>query len=184
VRQQIETRAERVLATAPEWIWDGETLPVPVEDIVDSCFGLLVRDMPDLTTAPGVPTLAPEQSLSGLLLPARGEIWVNAEEARRWPQRRRFTIGHELGHWCLHSQQGPTVYCRSTAISEGQENRPQRPAEEDANHFAAALLMPAKLVQRHYERLRRSDPDACFARLCEHFDASGAAMGRRLRTVV
>lgn len=49
-------------------------------------------------TAPGAPALAHGQSLSGLLLPVRGEIWVNAEEARQWPPRRRFTIGHELGH--------------------------------------------------------------------------------------
>ena len=41
--------------------------------------------------------LPPDAGLSGLLLPAAGEIWVNAAEAREWPPRRRFTIGHELG---------------------------------------------------------------------------------------
>jgi hypothetical protein len=39
-------------------------------------------------------------------------------------------------------------------------------------------------VRRHYERLRRTDPDGCFQQLCRIFEASGAAMSRRLRRVV
>ena len=38
--EEIERRAESVLADVPEWIWDGERLPVPVEDIADTCFGI------------------------------------------------------------------------------------------------------------------------------------------------
>ena len=36
---EVEERAERVLTRVPGYIWDGETLPVPVEDIADSVFG-------------------------------------------------------------------------------------------------------------------------------------------------
>ena len=72
--EEIEQRAERVLARVPSWIWDGESLPVPVEDIADSCFNLLVREVDDLSAAPGAPELGPDQSLSGLLLPAQGEF--------------------------------------------------------------------------------------------------------------
>jgi len=78
----IEERAEAVLERVPSWIWDGRTLPVPVDHIADSCFSLLVREMDDLRAAPGVPDLPADQSLSGLLLPGLGEIWVNATEAR------------------------------------------------------------------------------------------------------
>jgi hypothetical protein len=183
VADEIEERADRVLGGVPGWVWDGAALPVPVEDIVDTCFGLLVRDMVDLTTAPGVPALGAHQSLSGLLLPTRREIWVNAGEAREWPSRRRFTIGHELGHWCLHREGGSTIFCRETAIG-GSETDGRPPPEEEANRFAAALLMPAGLVRRHYERERREEPSRCFERLCELFGASGAAMGRRLHRVV
>jgi IrrE N-terminal-like domain len=182
---EIEQRAKRVLADVPGWIWDGRTLPVPVEHIADSCFGLHVRDVDDLSAAPGVPELPRGTGLSGLLLPSIGEIWVNAAEAREWPARRRFTIGHEVGHWCLH-RSGGAVWCRTPAVDpEPAEPRPAYPPEEsEANEFAAALLMPATLVREHYERLRRSDPGGCFGRLCELFGASGAAMGRRLRRVV
>ena len=187
----IEQRAERVLADVPDWIWDGDRLPVPVEHIADSYFGLHVRDVGDLTRAPGVPAGLPEgQGLSGLLLPGLGEIWVNAVEARDWPPRRRFTIGHELGHWTLH-RTGGAVWCRSHAVDPPSEPDPEpapRPAyppeESEANEFAAALLMPAHLVKRHYERLRRRDPDGCFQQLCRIFGTSGAAMGRRLQRVV
>jgi hypothetical protein len=86
----IEQRAERVLAEVPDWIWDGDRLPVPVEHIADSCFGLHVRDVEDLRRAPGVPADLPAgQALSGLLLPSLGEIWVNAAEAPRSPQAGR-----------------------------------------------------------------------------------------------
>jgi IrrE N-terminal-like domain len=185
VEVTIEERAERVLSQVPDWIWNGDTLPVPVEHIADSCFGLHIRDVEDLRAAPGVPDLPAKQSLSGLLLPARGEIWVNAAEARESSPRRRFTISHELGHWCLHGASG-AVWCRSQTVdpSNGEPRQAYPPEESEANEFAAALMMPAHLVRLHYERLRRRDLDATFEQLCTIFEASGAAMGRRLRRVV
>jgi len=177
--REIEERAERVLAQVPGWLWDGESLPVPVEDIADSVFRLRVREVDDLSRAPGAPTLEEGSSLSGLLLPGRGEIWVNGSEARQWPPRRRFTIGHELGHWCMHrTDHTASIYCRSTSV-DPKEERPERPvAEKEADAFAAALLMPARLLRGEYER------DRDFGRLCGLFSASGAAMGRRLRAVI
>jgi uncharacterized protein DUF955 len=179
--EEIERRAEAVLASVPSWVWDGESLPVPVEDIVDTCFGLLVRDVDDLSAAPGAPALAPDQALSGLLFASRGEIWVNAEEARQWPPRRRFTICHELGHWCMHRVGHDAVFCRSSTVepvNEGAEPPPTPQIEEEAQVFAAAVLMPAHLLREQYAR----DPD--FFGLCDTFGASGAAMGRRLHAVV
>jgi IrrE N-terminal-like domain len=201
MRTDVEERAERVLEGVPPWIWNGETLPVPVADIADSHFGLLVREVEDLAAAPGAPSLGAGQSFSGLLLPGRGEIWVNAAEAREWPPRRRFTIGHELGHWCMHREDGKGIYCRKAVVAMPDPERPAGPpagpfeggshpqtarlggrrspnAEEEANLFAAALLMPARLVERHYRR------DRDFSKLCEAFEVSGAAMGRRLRAVI
>ena len=178
---RAEERAERVLAQVPSWIWDGETLPVPVEDVADSVFGLCIREAPDLRAAPGAPELPPSQSLSGLLLPRLGEIWVNAAEAREWPGRRRFTVGHELGHWCMHRSGAEAIWCRSTSVAE-EDRGAFPPAEGEANSFAAALLMPARLLRREYRRLRGRDD--CFEQLCAAFGASGAAMGRRLRAVV
>lgn len=183
--EEIERRAEEILTAVPEWVWDGETLPVPVEDIADTCAGLLVRDVEDMTAAPGCPELAAGQSISGLLLPSVGEIWVNADEARQWPPRRRFTIGHELGHWILHQRDQTSLFCRHGQVDgdEGGAQRSERPKlpqiEEEANHFAAALLMPAAMVRREYARTGGD-----FSQLCEIFRSSGAAMGRRLHQTI
>ena len=146
-----------MLAEVPDWIWNGEELPVPVENIADSCFGLLIRDVEDMTIAPGAPELREGQSLSGLLLAGPGEIWVNAEEARQWPGRRRFTIGHELGHWVMHRAPGQqSLFCRHAEVDE-QEGEPEHDRaseiEREANAFAAAFTMPAHLIREHYERL-------------------------------
>ncbi len=179
--EEVEAHAEGVLASVPSWLWDGESLPVPVEDIADTLFGLLVREVGDLSAAPGVPSLHEAQSLSGLLLPDRGEIWVNANEAQQWPTRRRFTIGHELGHFCLHHQRGAAVWCRTGCIEEERRNTSLPPLpieEEEANAFAAAILMPASLIRRHYSR------EMDFHALCRRFGASGSAMGKRLHRVI
>ncbi len=184
--EEIERRAAAVLDRVPDFIWDGKALPVPVEDIVDSCFGLLVRDVEDMTSAPVPGGLAGGDWISGLLLPAQGEIWVNAEDARRWPPRRRFTISHELGHWELHRTGQQTLFCRAGYVdpadlsaAELAEPRPERPLpEEEADAFAAALLMPAPLIGHH-----RRECEEDVTELCRRFDCSEKAMTRRLATV-
>src|ERR1035441_8434881 len=178
--EDIERLAEEFLDSVPSYVWDGASLPVPIEDIADTHVGLLVRDVEDLGRAPGAPQLSEGQSLSGLLLPALGEIWVNAGEAREWPPRRRFTIAHELGHWTLH-RHDRSVFCRSSLIEphESEERPALPPHEEQANAFGAALLMPARLIEEQYVQCERD-----FFRLCDTFAASGAAMGRRLHAVI
>lgn len=184
----IEQRAEAILETVPEFVWDGQSLPVPVEDIVDSCFGLHVLDVTDMTEAPGCPKLGKQETLSGLLLPEEKQIWCNATEGTQWPPRRRFTIAHELGHWVLHRPGQDSLFCRRGTVApedadaseqRAAERPPLPPAEEEANVFAAALLMPARLIEHHYYETGRD-----FERLCEIFGSSQAAMGRRLHAVI
>lgn len=179
---ELEERAEAFLAGVPEWVWDGESLPVPIDDIADTHVGLLIRDVENMSSAPGAPDLA-EGSISGLLLAGRGEIWVNAEEATRWPSRRRFTIGHELGHWQLHREPGlDALFCRKSMIDEEPEPTDGLSIEEQANIFSAAVTMPTHLMRAQYAELK--DGPECFQRMCGRFGASGAAMGRRLHTAI
>ena len=176
--RDVEERAEQVLAKVPAYVWDGERLPVPVEDLADSVYGLLVRDVADMRSAPGAPALAPGQSLSGMLLPARGEIWVNALEARQWPPRRRFTIGHELGHWVMHRSGQDSLFCRRTSVDERAGRASPRDIEEEASAFAAALLMPQWLFVREHARCGGD-----VAALCAIFGTSNAATERRGATL-
>lgn len=194
---RIEARAEAVLAEVPDYVWDGRSLPVPVEAIVDSCFNLLIcdKELAEMQQAPDCPPLEEDSTLSGLFLPKVNEIWVNAEEAREWPPRRRFTIGHELGHCVLHQDGQRTLFCRHGSIDVPDEGRtePAFPArgashgddevfaamEREANHFAACLLMPGDLMRHHYKRTQGD-----FDVLCKIFGSSRAAMGRRLHQAI
>lgn len=175
-----EQAATSELATVPDWIWDGETLPVPIEAICDSHYGLLIEEHDDLGAMVGA---VPGAHLSGVLLPDAREVWVNAGEA---PVRRRFTAGHELGHWVMHAGRGEArheglVHCRESEVREeaggeldvGHDYLSYPPAELDANQFAAAMLMPVSLIATNAGLDTRDDL------LCRQLGVSPEALRRR-----
>ena len=100
-------------------------------------------------------------------------ITVNVRSSRR---RRRFSIGHELGHW--HYDRGRMVVCLADDIGRAavsDSNHPERLADQ----FASQLLMPEYLFR----------PIACayakfdFQKVCsiaEIFDTSRTATALRL----
>jgi len=163
-------RAEAFLEGVGTHVWDGTSLPVPVETIADSHVGLLVVEVPvgKLNEVPGAPA---DADLSGLLLVDRGQIWVNDWEAQQWPGRKRFTIGHELGHWELHRHQG-SMFCRTAQVTA---ERPAVDIEEQASLFGAGLMFPTHLVREHHAKL-----DGDVGTLCELFGASRVAMERAI----
>lgn len=181
--RRAETAAREQLAAIPSWLWDGATLPVPVEAIADSHYGLYVEEAPDLRERLGV---AGHAHLSGLLLPAERLIMVDAEEAGRAPGRRRFTITHEIGHWVMHCSSRSTepVYCRDISVREDAEPAEADPAvvlaypppELEANQFAAAILMPRELLLAE-ARPQTVDEEYDLARV---FGVSREALRRRL----
>ncbi len=177
--RRAENAAQALLRSVPGFVWDGTRLPVPVADIADSVLCLRVREVEEMAAAPGLPPELARAPLSGLLLPELGEIWVNASEAREWPARKRFTIGHELGHWQLHRDTVAPIFCRAETVDAAVEAAAAQ-REREANAFAAALVMPAELVIHHYERLQEIAPDDRFEELCKLFEVSAKALERRL----
>ncbi len=88
------------------------------------------------------------------------------------PQRRRFTLAHELRHWvcqCLEGQTAP-VYCRAQDVSASAD----RLLEREANVFAAELLMPEAGVREEWSRVESAND------LAARFGVSGEAMRWRL----
>jgi hypothetical protein len=185
-RELLLSEAARVLSEIRPHVWDGRSLPVPIEEIADSHFGLLVREVGDVgAELPDMPK-GSETRISGALLPERAEILLDRGEAARWPRRRRYTIAHEIGHWELH-RGAETSFCRSgeiapvetltghTAIHEPTVNTGEgdRDTEWEANVFAGALLMPPWLVQRVWDRERSVEA------LAETFDVSLSAVHPR-----
>jgi hypothetical protein len=109
-------------------------LPVPVDAIAADLLGLLVEEVE------GLP-------YSGALLPSARRVMLNAGEARESPQRRRFTLAHEIGHWVCQCEEGrapaPEILCRSADMAADAP----RDLEREANVFAAELLMPEAEVR-------------------------------------
>ncbi|MGO9751305.1 MAG: ImmA/IrrE family metallo-endopeptidase [Solirubrobacteraceae bacterium] len=151
---RAEASAGRELAVVPGWIWDGASLPVPIESIAEDHYGVLVdasRSLDEFATSA-------DAYVSGVLLRAQGRILVDALEAARAPGRRRFTVAHELGHLVLHddcvwSRVGrpiSTDHAQHAGLSAAQPYPAALgypPKELEANQFAAAMLMPAALLE-------------------------------------
>jgi IrrE N-terminal-like domain len=84
---------------------------------------------------------------SGTLLPLNGTFGIAVRESDSRP-RKRFTVAHELGHFCIPSHKKHAVHCVSPELSrEGSV----RAAEREANAFAAELLMPRETIQAMVE---------------------------------
>ncbi len=97
------------------------------------------------------------------------------------PSRQRFTIAHELGHFRLHKEgtyvdRGMSAFYRDSTSGSGTVKQ-----EREANHFAAALLMPAgwveKACRRHHVDLV---DDGALRELADEFGVSSQAMSFRL----
>lgn len=108
-------------------------------------------------------------------------IGINSLTSRR---RQRFSIAHELGHWFLHDGR-PLIVDHSIRINKRDQVSSAATDHEEieANAFAAALLMPAHLVQRAVDREQEfgiDSRDTLVQSLAKEFDVSTEAMGYRL----
>lgn len=63
-------------------------------------------------------------------------------------RRRRFSIGHELGHWMCH--RGQCLACPKESIGQGPST--SNAAEKIADRFAAQLLMPSAMIKNISKR--------------------------------
>ncbi len=129
----------------------------------------------------------PLGDVSGLLITGEGRALICVNSVGETRQRQRFTIAHEIGHFYLghqfetgehvHVDRGNFISARSGRSSTGVD-----PKEVEANQFAAALLMPAPLVEAEAAKLAGDGPllDQHVAQLAKSFDVSEQAMTIRL----
>ncbi len=117
-----------------------KSLPVPVDEVAKKR-GLEIKAY-DLG-----------ENVSGVLVmdAGKGTIGYSPTESK---VRQRFTIAHELGHYELHKQdiglfidKGFAVLFRDQNSSSGEIKK-----EQEANAFAAALLMPEKLLIKEIKK--------------------------------
>lgn len=150
------------------------SIPVPIEEL---CYQLDIKDITSLET---------EGFEGGLVTDiARSQGIVLVNEASRGG-RRRFTIGHELGHFLTPSHV-PDVSGRflcsrkDMALLTAKEADRRAKMEVEANRFAALILMPPPALRL---RLRKNAGPSIESvlDLADEFEVSKEAMARAYAT--
>lgn len=169
--------------------------PIPIREIAAFLdFGLeSVSNLKDETG----------RKLSGIIVPEERFIRF---EAREVLGRQNFTIAHEIGHARLHifgstlGNRNPTLFdsvtesatafyrCTDNDIAENKsqheenkerlERNTHKKQEQQANRFAAEILMPEDLVRIWHKQLHGD-----LQRLANQFEVSAQAMGYRLQSI-
>lgn len=136
----------KAAATILKWLDAiGElTLPINLD---------LVRQM--LPTTPfgkGATLLEPAPVTWGS---SEGALVRNPDNPNEWgifyndkarPERQRFTLAHELGHFVLHRNSHASFNCDKESIYTGADTLKQ--IEREADDFASNLLMPGDLLRQ------------------------------------
>ena len=162
-RKGVEERARQVLADT-----EAGQVPVPLE-LVAQRLGI------DLTELPM------GDEVSGLL--ALDEDGASIAYNPGHPRvRQRFTIAHELGHFVLHhSDDGLFIDKGYTVVKREKRPRGSDLREVEANQFAAALLMPADLLEQELARTSFDlATEQALDELATRFEVSRTAMTYRI----
>jgi Zn-dependent peptidase ImmA (M78 family) len=110
--------------------------------------------------------------VSGLFVKDEKRVYLNADEPA---ERQAFTLAHELAHYFLdHKPDEYGVYKRYSLYSEKKP-----PREQEADLFAAELLMPRDLIAEVKKRYEVNDRDTLA--LSKMFGVSRSAMALRLK---
>ncbi len=145
--------------------------PIPLEEIViKEGLNIVKYDLGD--------------DISGILIinEAKGTIGVNPKDSY---YRQRFSIAHELGHFLLHADSSAFFVDKDFLIKYRHTNKnysnAERKQEQEANAFAAALLMPAKIIESEIEngQILGLTETELIAQLAYKFKVSEVAMSYR-----
>lgn len=98
------------------------------------------------------------EKISGMLVMADENATIGYNNEQHW-HRRRFTIGHELGH----------LFMGHVCNNDPNDNR-----EQEANEFAAELLMPLATLKASYRKTK------VLKELAQEYTVSEEAMCRHL----
>ena len=146
-------------------------IPVPIKEIAHAV-GII--DIQPITTAGFEGGLIAKDDKSS------GSILFNQSST---PQRQKFTIGHELGHflnsWHRPDEHGQIMCTAANMIMANfaKDNKRQK-MEVEANQFSAELLMPSTLLRADIRRLKAPEIDHIVT-LAKKYDVSKEAMARR-----
>lgn len=118
-------------------------IPIPVEEIAGAV-GIEKIVEEDLDKIEGGLLANSEKT--------KGAILVNK---RSWEERKRFTIGHELGHFLIldhYPESSNQSLCTHDDMKETDTSQNAKRMETEANMFSAHLLMPTSIFRREIKK--------------------------------
>lgn len=94
------------------------------------------------------------------------------------PNRRRFTLAHEFGHFLLDPKAKGVFEFYDAYETDDDDS----PTEQLVNKFAAELLMPNKIFSKKYNELKKKKIDIydIYIALAEFFEVPYKAVKRRV----
>ena len=103
---------------------------------------------------------------------------IGIRDAIGEPSRKRFTIAHEIGHFVIPSHKYLPNSCESNQIDSYRSYLPK--TEQEANEFAAELLLPSKSVAPVFRSNDVEPSLEVVSRIARQFSTSLSATARRL----
>ena len=156
--------------------------PMDVENIAREHLGLklMFRDLQGMRGDGTLGMIIPEASL----LFCDSSLEPHGVNKEKKEHVARFTIAHELGHFCLHKEY---ISHWSSEFFYSLSPKDQKDMETQADMFAAMLLMPEALFREKYFDLQttkgRLENQECKRLLSEAFNVSKQATGYRMKTL-
>jgi len=120
------------------------------QDLLESCGFNEITHLPmDLFIA-GLGAIMIEEELDhydGKIIFGRSKTVIKVNSQIQFPERKRFVVAHEIGHFIMHKDMElPEDTFSNFNIFAGMEKSLKNGAQElEANEFAGELLMPEKL---------------------------------------
>ena len=146
-------------------------LPIPVREIATALDIYDIREKDNLGFEGAL--IAPVDKSQGAIV-VRGD---------RHEDRKRYTIGHELGHYLSpwHKSDNPNGFqcsAKNLTTEKSEQNDRYMKMEAEANEFSAELLMPENHIEKFLQSKRGADLEHILE-LSERCEVSKEAMARR-----
>lgn len=144
--QKAENEAGKILSD-----FGVDSPPIPLIDIVNAHgLNILYADFSSIPDG---------NKIAGFMDFKRHRIVVNKDDH---PNRQRFTIAHELGHYLLHKEYIKDESKYKVLLRQPLRDKNYPPEESEANCFAANLLVP-KILLKKYKKYPNTIKASLFA---------------------
>ena len=115
-----------------------------------------------------------DNNISGYVDHENREVVLNKNET---PERRRFTLAHELGHIILNANDN-SIQHRDNIMNSQLDIYANDNNEVEANYFAGCILMPRNVFIREFNSIK-GDIDYKIQKLAYYFGVSKLAVNVR-----